>query len=220
MSLPQLPRPAIEKIYHRYLDDGNAAALVRSVAERYTFATLARLAEFGNHLSRRASVLAVSYLGDYAQNAILGRALHDRDRGVRMIADNGIRQLWRRDGNIRQRERLAALCRLVQNELYEEAIEAAGALIDEAAWIAEAWNQRGIALFALQEFEASANDCHQTLELNAYHFGAAVGIAHCYLEMNDPFAALESFRRALRLNPDLEDVRVQIDSLQRALKGK
>jgi tetratricopeptide (TPR) repeat protein len=213
-------RPAIEKIYHRYLDDGNSAALVRSVSERYTFATLARLAEFGDYLTRRASVLAVSYLGDYPQTAILGRALRDRDRGVRMIADNGIRQLWRRDGNIRQRELLAALCRLNHNELYEEAIEAAGALIDEAAWIAEAWNQRGIALFALQDFEASANDCHQTLELNSYHFGAAVGIAHCYLEMNDPFAALESFRRALRLNPDLEDVRVQIDYLQRALKGK
>jgi hypothetical protein len=33
-------------------------------------------------------------------------------------------------------------------------------------------------------------------------------------------AALENFRRALRLHPDLEDVRLQIDYLQRTLEGK
>ncbi len=219
MSLPQSPRPALEQIYHRYLDDGNAASLVRSVSERYTFATLARLAEFGDHLSRRASVLAVSYMGDYQQNGILGRALRDRDRGVRMIADNGIRQLWRRHGNVR-RASCWPLC--------------AGSTITNCTRkrsrppVRSSTKRPGLprpgtsaaSEIALQDFEASANDCHQTLELNPYHFGAAVGIAHCYLEMNDPFAALESFRRALRLNPDLEDVRVQIDYLQRALKGK
>ena len=45
-------------------------------------------------------------------------------------------------------------------------------------------------------------------------------MAHCYLEFDEPVAALENFRRALRLNPDLEDVRVQIEYLQRALEGK
>ena len=42
--------------------------------------------------------MALGFVGDFSQNAALGRALHDRDRGVRLLADNGIRQLWRRDG--------------------------------------------------------------------------------------------------------------------------
>ena len=82
-----------------------------------------------------------------------------------------------------------------------------------------AWNQRAIAYFHLRRCDESANDCHQTLELNPYHFGAADGMAHCYLEMNDAFAALECFRRALRLNPDMEGVRVQVEYLQRSLEG-
>jgi tetratricopeptide (TPR) repeat protein len=45
-------------------------------------------------------------------------------------------------------------------------------------------------------------------------------MAHSYLEMEDPFAALECFRRALALNPDLEEVRVQISYLERTLEGK
>lgn len=220
MSLQRLPRPALEQIYHRYLDDENSAAFIRAVSQRYLLGTLTRLAQYGDHVARRASVMAISYLGDYRHNAVLGRALCDRDRGVRMLADNGIRELWRRDGNIRQRQLLAYICRLNNNDLFQEAIDASSALIDEAAWIAEAWNQRAIAQFALEDFEAAANDCHQTLELNAYHFGAAIGMGHCYLEMDDPFAALECFRRALKLNPDLEDVRAQIDFLQRTLEGK
>ena len=93
-------------------------------------------------------------------------------------------------------------------------------LIDEAAHFAEAWNQRAVAEFALRRFEDAANDCHQTLEMNAYHFGAAVGMGHCYLQLDEPFAALENFRRALALNPDLEEVRGQINFLERALEGR
>jgi len=83
-----------------------------------------------------------------------------------------------------------------------------------------AWNQRAIACFELDLFEDAANDCQQTLELNAYHFAAAAGMAHCYLELNDAFAALECFRRALRINPDLEGIRAQVAYLQRTLEGK
>jgi len=202
------------------LDDENSAAFVRAVSQRYLLCTLARLAEYGNHVSRRASIMALGYLGDNRQSHVLGKALRDDDRGVRMLAENGIRNLWRRDGNSRQQQLLAYVCRLNNNDLYTDAVDAASALIDEAAWIAEAWNQRAIALFALEDFEASANDCHQCLELNPYHFGAAIGMAHCYLEMDDPFAALECFRRSLKLNPDLEDVRLQIDYLQKTLEGK
>jgi tetratricopeptide (TPR) repeat protein len=136
------------------------------------------------------------------------------------LADSGIRQLWRRDGNARQRAELARICRLNNNEQYREAIREAGALIDDAPQFAEIWNQRAIGYFAQQKFEDAANDCHQTLELNPYHFGAAVGMAHCYLHLDEPIAALENFHRALRLNPDLEDVKAQIEMIQRALEGR
>jgi tetratricopeptide (TPR) repeat protein len=212
--------PAIDELYHRYLESEVTAQFVADVSRRYTLSTLARLSERGRYVTRRAATLAIGLIGDYRQNATLGRALHDRDRGVRLIADSGIRELWHRDGNARQQQALKMVTRLNHCEQYGEALLAANALINEAPWFAEAWNQRGIAQFALKRFEDSANDCHQTLELNAYHFGAAIGMAHCYLELEEPFAALECFRRALRMNPDLEDVRTQIDFLQRALEER
>jgi len=213
-------RTSLERLYLRYLETENTAAFVKAVAERYLLGTLERLAIGGSRVLRRAAVMAVGFLGDYSHNGILGRALCDSDRGVRLLADSGIRQLWRRDGSLRQQQKMARLCRMNQNDQFSEAIREATALIDEAAHIAEAWNQRAVAYFARKQFEDAANDCHQTLELNAYHFGAAVGMAHCYLQLDEPFAALENFRRALSLNPDLEDVRGQVELLERTLEGR
>ena len=45
-------------------------------------------------------------------------------------------------------------------------------------------------------------------------------MAHCYLELGDGFAALECFRRALKLNPDMEGVRAQVQYLERSLEEK
>lgn len=213
-------RPTLQRLYHRYLETEETATFVREVSQHYLLSTLERLAGGGDYVSRRAAVMAVGFLGDYSHNAILGRALADRDRGVRLLADSGIRQLWRRDGNYLQQRQLSRICRLNQNEQYAETIGEASELIESAPWYAEAWNQRAVGFFATRQFEEAANDCHQTLELNAYHFGAAIGLAHCYLHLEEPFAALENFRRGLRLNPDMEDVRGQIDMLQRALEGK
>jgi tetratricopeptide (TPR) repeat protein len=214
------PSPILTEMYARYLDDENSASFISAVSQRYMIGTLERLAEFGRVASRRAATLALSLIGTYESNAVLGRALNDRDRCVRLIAENGLRDLWMRDGSEDQQSRLKVIVRLNSSQQFCEAADAATDLIDEAPFFAEAWNQRAIAFFQLDRFEESANDCHQALELNPYHFGAAVGMAHCYLQMNDAYAGLECFRRALKLNPDMEEIRSQADQLERMLEGK
>ena len=220
MTALPAPSPILTEMYARYLDDENSAAFISAVSQRYTIGTLERLAEFGRVASRRAATLAISLIGTYESNAVLGRALNDRDRCVRLIAENGLRDLWMRDGSEEQQSRLKVIVRLNSSQQFCEAADAATDLIEEAPSFAEAWNQRAIAYFQLDRFEDSANDCHQALELNPYHFGAVVGMAHCYLQMNDAYAGLECFRRALKLNPDMEEIRSQADQLERMLEGK
>ena len=165
-------------------------------------------------------MLALGFVSDMRSNAVFGEGLHDDDRGVRILAENGIRQVWLRDGASIHRQRLAELVRLNASHQFDHTLLRGTEFIEQAPWFAEAWNQRAIAFFHLDRFDDSANDCHQALELNAYHFGAAVGMGHCYLELGDAFAALDCFRRAVKLNPDLEGVRKQIEYLQRTLEGK
>ena len=210
--------PLLDKLYLRYLDDENSAAFIIAVSRRYMACSLERLARFGGQLSRRGGVLALGFLGSYRSNEVMGKALHDADRVVRMIAENGIREIWRRDGSETHRHELDVIVRQNDSFQFDEALDRATSLINAAPWFAEVWNQRAIACYRLRRFEEAANDCHQTLELNPYHFAAAVGMAHCYLELGEGYAALDCFRRAFDINPGLDVVQGQIEYLQRALE--
>ena len=137
--------PIIEDFYHRYLANENSAAFIKETASRYTTPTLERLAEQGRRLSRRASVLALGFLADYESNHVVGRALVDRDRGVRMLAENAIRALWCRAGSDAQQSELTTIIRMNNARQFDEAKQKAGELIDGAPWLAEAWNQRAVA---------------------------------------------------------------------------
>lgn len=220
MSTPGVRLPVLVTFYENYLTDQDTAQFVRSVQGYYTQGTLQRLAEHPVREIRRAAVLALGFLGDYEVNATLGQALHDDDRTVRMLAENGIRSVWRRDGTPKQQETLAVIVRMNLAKRYQEAAQRASQLIAEAPALAEAWNQRAIARFGMEDYGGAIEDCHQTLELNPYHFAAATGMGHAYLRLNNPWSALESFRRALKLNPSLEGVRCQVVRLIRLLEGK
>jgi tetratricopeptide (TPR) repeat protein len=212
--------PLLHALYHKYLVDQDSANFSERVANRYTIGTLARVAEAGDRMARRAAVLAIGLIADYETNATLGRALHDPDRGVRILAENGIRVLWCRIGTRQQRKLLDRVMELNAAHRYKEAVDLAARLIGQAAWLAEGWNQRALALFNLGRFAESIRDCNQALEINPYHFGAAAGMAQCHLQLKDRISALDCFQRALRLNPNLEGVRAHVLYLQRTLKSK
>lgn len=210
--------PVLRELYEQFLADEDAAAFVHRVGRRYNAATLQRLVRFGSRLDRRAGVLALGYLANYDANTTLGRALNDPDRGVRLLAENAIRSVWVRAGNDQQRRQINAIIALNTAAHYEEAYDRATAFVDQAPWFAEAWNQRAIAGYCTERYEQSIQDCHQALELNPYHFGAAAGMGQCYLKLGGQSLALEAFRRALKLNPNLEGVRANVTYLQRLLE--
>ena len=115
----------------------------------------------------------------------------------------------------RSRKNCGIAVRLNHLFQFDQAIACADALVAEAPWLAEAHHQRGIARACMGQYEEALLDFHQTLELNAYHFAAAAAMGQAYLELNDNADALESFRRALKLNGDLEGVRARVQQLQR-----
>ncbi|MGE0756829.1 MAG: tetratricopeptide repeat protein [Pirellulaceae bacterium] len=218
MSAKKKSRPVLIRMFRQYLSDEQSARFISDVSRQYTIPTLERLAEYGDRTTRRAATMALGFLGGYSSNQVLGRRMADTDRSVRLLAENGIRELWSRDGNDEQRQQLQRIMRLNRSADYLTALTEATDLIDESPWFAEAWNQRGVANYYLGRYQDAIRDCQQTLELNPYHYAAAIGMAHCYLELDDARGALDSFRRALKLNPDLEDVRTRISFLKQAFE--
>ena len=100
----------------------------------------------------------------------------------------------------------------------EEAIDKSTSLINANPSLGEAWSQRAVAYSAEGEFAAAFQDCREALNCNRFHFPAAMGMAHCAMRMEDTFSALDGFRLALTLNPDLDQVRKHIAQIERALE--
>ena len=218
MSEEDVRLPLLELYYQQYLTDENSADFIRSVSRNYNTGSLKRLSQYGGVLSRRAAILAIGFLGDFGSNEVMGNALHDDDRAVRLLADHGSRQIWPRQGTISQQGMVQRLYRLNTQNRLDEVIDTATFLINMNSTLGEAWNQRAIAYCAEGEFEAAIEDCRETLVCNRFHFPAAMGLAHCCLQLDDVHSALEGFRLALKINPDLEGVRNHILHLERNLK--
>lgn len=204
--------------YEQYLIDQDMGAFLRQTADRYYIGTLERLVAVGERAARRAAVLALGRLADYRSNAVLGRALTDTDRGVRTLAENAIAKVWLRLGTSAQQRRLTAISEQLDDQDFERAATLAGKLVQDAPWISHAWYLRGVAHFNMAQYEAASRDCHQALEINAYHFRAAAIMGQAHQLAGNLVSALECYRRALRINPQLEDIRARLIQLQRTLK--
>jgi tetratricopeptide (TPR) repeat protein len=200
------------------LDDGQVANFVQAVASRYTLATLHRILEVGGRMSRRGAAMAVTLLGREESVPHIGRALHDSDRAVRVIAEDGLQAIWLRSGTLRQSQRLRSAMRLNAAGQHAPALCLADSVVNEARDLAEAWFQRAEAWLGQGEFDAAIADCRQALASEPYHFPALLAMAQGYLELGDLLAAIDSLQQALRIHPHLEFARAQLARLEREVR--
>ena len=212
--------PLLVEFYEQYLVDHDISTYLRLTSQHYMVGTIERLVEHGDRAARRGGILALGRLGDYRSNHVMGRALLDLDRGVRTLAESAIIRLWRRIGAPDHERRLAAIDEQLEDGDFDRASRLSAKLIQEAPWIAHCWYQRGKAYFHMGQYEAAVRDCHQALEINAYHFQAAAVMGQSYEMQQNLVAALEAFRRALRLNPNMEEIRTRVIQLQRTIKDQ
>lgn len=218
MDEPAIRRSILLRFYQRYLNDGETARFIASVAGRYTLSTLERLVSTGDTYARRAAALALGLIGDERCYPVLGPQLRSDDRKLRLVADDAIRSISGREGTLVHRQQLERIARSNECGTYDKSIDLATELIDGPGGSAEVYHQRSLAFFQLDSIEHAIDDCRQTLNLNPYHYGAMVGLGHCHLELGDMLEALSWFRKALAVFPDLEPVRLQVRRLEKAIQ--
>ena len=100
---------------------------------------------------------------------------------------------------------------------FDEAQQAFDAIIERDPGYAEGWNKRATVRYLTGFFAGSVRDIKQTLALEPRHFGALSGLGTIYLIIADDRGALNAFEAVLALNPHLEGVRRQVESLRDAL---
>lgn len=191
---------------------------VRRTAERYTEGTLTRLLFHDDREVREAAILALRFLGTMKTTPQLIPCLRDEDENLRQMAETTLWAIWFRHEDAANTDELQRLAQLIAAKEHRKALTGLNKLIKKAPRFAEAYNQRAILHWHKQDFERALADCQKALDLNPYHFGAQAGLAQCFIGLHRPVEALASFRKALKINPNLAGVEESIQELEELLK--
>lgn len=193
------------------------------VGRHYLPGSLVRLSDHASAEIRRAAVLSLGWLGDATSFTPLGRRLSDGDRRVRSLADEARERLLLRDLSaelLRLRDQLESLLESGEPAAAQHLAEqllASGPHI--AGWSrpleAELWAQLSLAHFQQGRTLAARRAVWEAVHRDPFCYQAWVGSGHIEWRLGQTRAAEVSWRRALFIYPDLERVRMQLESYRR-----
>jgi len=165
-------------------------------------------------VARRAAATRLAEVGTMSDAAALVKALRDRDEQMRKLAEDAIWAVWERSGD----RVVDALYRRGIKQMNAgaaaDAIETFSLIINKKPDFAEGWNKRATLYYMTGDYQKSLRDCDEVIKRNPLHFGALSGYGLIYMRLDEPERALEYFRRALAINPNLEDVAGHIKALE------
>jgi tetratricopeptide (TPR) repeat protein len=84
---------------------------------------------------------------------------------------------------------------------------------------AEAWNKRATVYYLIDDYSASLADIRATLALEPRHFGALAGFGMILESLDRTPEAIRVFKRALEVNPRLEQVKETLEKLEKESAG-
>jgi tetratricopeptide (TPR) repeat protein len=171
--------------------------------------------------TRRAdAVIWIASNGTYPDEAILRKRLADENPIVRELAEQGVWLLWGRSGDDKIDALMAKAAGEAQAGNLDAAIATYTEVIKRKPAFAEGWNKRATVLFVKRDFRRSLADCDEVIKRNPLHFRALAGYGLIYVQMNQPERALDYFKRALKINPNMQGVAQNIELLEQQGKAK
>jgi tetratricopeptide (TPR) repeat protein len=84
----------------------------------------------------------------------------------------------------------------------------------------EGWNRRATLRFAEKDYGGALADIQQVLGREPRHFGALSGLGIIMQELGEDKLALEAFRRALAVNPNLQKIPDFVKTLAEKVEGR
>lgn len=165
--------------------------------------------------TREAACAVLGELGIPADLPPLMAALHDPDARVRQGAEGAIWQVWSRSGDRATDQIFERGLQQMHSGDLPAAVETFSRVINMNPDFAEGWNKRATVYFLLGKDDLSLQDCAEVLKRNPHHFGVLSGYGQLYVRKGELERALEFFRRALSVNPNMEGVRNSIELIEK-----
>jgi tetratricopeptide (TPR) repeat protein len=166
--------------------------------------------------ARKVALLALALVGPSCCIEELAHQLKDPDPVINQLAEHALWAIWLRGSKVCQANQLICQGTEAMNERdFPRAVELFSQAIRHDPDFTEAYNQRAIAYYLLEDFPRSIGDCKRTIRRMPCHFGAWAGMGHCHAHLNEIPPAIDCYEKALQINPHLDCIRQTIEELKK-----
>ena len=203
-----------------YKNSSDEEKLKQLLISNYSETDLTSYLHSKEPLLGRAAGFALRLIGSSDAIPALVDALKNSDRGTRFNAEYALWEIWSHSGDDAVDAMLEDGKNLLKNESYQQAVECFTTVVETDPNFAEGYNQRAIAYFMLEEWSQAIRDCKRTLSLNPDHFGAFAGMGHVYVRLGKIDEALEAYKQALVINPNLISIAEAVLRLRRQAESE
>jgi len=174
-----------------------------------------------------ARLAAVDRLAEIGLMVDAGRVIErlgDTDPRVRVAAQGAIWRIWSRSEDPQIDKLFAQGVEQMQRSALDDALTTFNEIVRRKPDFAEGWNKRATIYFLLGQNETSPlgkslQDCDEVFKRNPQHFGALSGAGQIHLQLGHPRRALEYFRQAVQVNPNLDGPAQMIPLLEQHLRN-
>lgn len=195
----------------------DAPGLLELVRSRWTHDQLRSILHCDNLDARKVACLALALAGEKCSIPCVAEQLQHPDRVVNQMAEHALWMIWFRCGTEGANAELCRGTRALNRKEYQCAKKhfTRAAQLDDK--FAEAYNQRAITHFLLEQFDDSIDDCRQAIDRMPCHFGAWAGMGHCHAHEGRLRQAVECYEKALSINPHLDGIHEAVEQLKKEL---
>ena len=168
---------------------------------------------------RRLAYGRLAEIGTMDDIPVLLAALWDEEELIRGIAEQSVWGIWMRTDDPVADPLFQTGMQLIAGDDPHAAIEKLNQVLELKPDFAEAWNRRGNAYAALGDENRALADYEHAIALNPYQFGTLESCGEIWMTRSDYRKAAEYFRRALDLNPNLQEAAEALHSLEEKLEN-
>ena len=218
ISLPPIDPAEFVAAVQPLLVGCDAPGLIALVRSRWTDDQITSLFLSPEADVRKVAALTFGLVGSKGSLHKLAPLLRDADPVVHQMAEHAMWSVWFRSGSPAANHELCRGSKAMNRRDFAHAVEHFDRAIEIDPTFAEAYNQRAIVHYLMEEYDESIEDCRRTVERMPTHFGAWAGMGHCHAHEGDLAEAVRCYERALAINPHLEGVRQAIGELRAKLE--
>ena len=108
----------------------------------------------------------------------------------------------------------------IEDKDYDLAVRLLNAIIAIRPSYVEAWNQRATVYYLKDDYARAIADIAEVLSREPRQFGALAGLGLMLQDMGDDKDALEAYRKALAIDPHLENIPDTVKTLRDKVEGR